>query len=537
MRNLKFLKKIVALLVACISLFAFVSCGGKQSESEGNAQFKDRPNKISVTVFNGGYGYEWMNQVANYYMENVDTSTYVEVIPSVMLASDLNKVATGLATSDIYVLDGKIDTRLGAVVELSDVMSSYPTGETAYTIEEKCADITDFYRSEEEIYYMPWGSKAGYSFMYNKTTIDGALGAGNWVLPRTSQEFFEFGDKLVAKGVYLYSGAYGDQYDYLYMGQRIWFAQAIGLEAYEKFMSGYYKNGDNWEFASSSPKMIEQNKEALKSFYEILRTLSLQGTGYTHANSNAMTFTDIEAVFAGYGFGRNKAKTAFIFEGPWGQNEVEMVCSVIGDEFTQETGSMRMPVNSTIINRTPSINDDATLRLVIDYVDGKTTAKPEGVSDDDIAIVAEARNLIGNSYGSSIMIPSTSKVIANAKNFLKFLATDKAQQITMDVLNGVSVLPYDCCSIVEATKPVSNFAIELQANARNAKFIELNNTLYDFARITGFNCYFGTYQITSGIFAEADVSKVKTAEQFYNELYSYYNNRWASMVEAFSSAI
>ena len=525
------IRKTALFIFAAVLSVTFTACGGKEEDD----QYSQRTNKINITIFNGGYGYEWMNKIVRYYMENIDTTTYIKVIPTVMDGSEITKVSTGLATSDIYVLDGWVDPKSGMVTELTDVMNGYPTGETEHTIFEKCEDVSTYQREDDgKFYYMPWGCKYGYSFMYNKTTIDGALGADNWVLPRTTDEFFEFGDKLVEKGVYLYSGGYGDGYDYMFMGQKVWFAQAIGLEAYEKFMSGYYDNNRSWEFAAASPLMLEKNKGALKSFYEIIRKLAQPGTGYTHANSNAMNFTDIEAVFAGYGFGRNKARTAFIFEGPWGQNEVEQVCNVIGKEFTDVTGSMKMPVNSYIINRLPSVNNDITLRAVIDYVDGKSTEKPVGVSNDDIEAVAEARSFIGNEYTCRIMIPTSSSVIDNSKAFLRFLASDKAQEICMDELNGISVLPFDKCAEVTSTKDISNFAKECRQNAKNANYILQSNVPYKFAFVTGFNCFFGSYQIANAIFAKEDT---RSSEQFYSDTYSSYNYRWAGMVEAYNNYI
>lgn len=531
-------KKLIAGLMATTMLLSMgTACGGGGAGNSADAQYENRQNRIDLMIFNGGYGYEWMKDVAKYYMDNVDQDTYVNVKPTVMNASELSKIQAGLATYDIYMLDGGIDDIQDVVYDLTNVVKGYPTGETKYTIEEKMSAWTHYYKNSNGSYYtMPWTSSLGFSFMYNETSINEALGEGTWVLPRTTKEFFELGDRLLENDMYLYSAAYGDQYDYLHWGQQVWLAQAMGFEAYQNFFQGNYKDGDEWKFAEDYPHMITQNEENIKSYYEVLYTLGLPGNNYIHANSNVMSFTDIEAVFAGYGYGRNPAKTAFIFEGPWGESEVNLVCQTVSGKPCQDTiGAMKMPINSQIISRTPTIKDDAKLREVIDYVDDIRRPKPADVSDADIAIVSEARRMVGQGMSAKIMIPLSSKKVDLAKKFLQFLATDKAQGVAMDAKNGINVLPYNAKEAVSGTKPLTNYSKTLQEVTREAIFISLYNEEYDFARVTGFAAYPNTATIMNGIASMSSASMVPTPQDFYTQLLNANTSTWSTKIKTYKT--
>ena len=58
------------------------------------------------------------------------------------------------------------------------------------------------------------------------------------------------------------------------------------------------------------------------------------------------------------------------------------------------------------------------MREVVDYVDGKTQTKPAGVSDDDIAYVRKARNVVNAETGHVCFIPVYSNNKELAKDFL-----------------------------------------------------------------------------------------------------------------------
>ena len=90
---------------------------------------------------------------------------------------------------------------------------------------------------------------------------------------------------------------------------------------------------------------------------------------------------------------------------------------------------MKTPVISSIIEKLTTVKDDATLSKVVKAVDGGAESF-EGVSEQDFAIIKEARNIlysVGNYH--TAVIPEYAKQVELAKDFLRFMATDKANEI------------------------------------------------------------------------------------------------------------
>ena len=102
---------------------------------------------------------------------------------------------------------------------------------------------------------------------------------------------------------------------------------------------------------------------------------------------------------------------------------------------------MRTPVISAIIERTHSIPDDATLSEVVKAVDAGKTGY-EGVTDEDFATIVAARNVVYSvGPGHNAYIPSYASGKEVAVDFLRFMATDKANEIYVRATNGAS-LPF-----------------------------------------------------------------------------------------------
>ena len=127
-----------------------------------------------------------------------------------------------------------------------------------------------------------------------------------------------------------------------------------------------------------------------------------------------------------------------------------------------ETGSasvikmMKTPVISSIIDsvnsysagqeaRLPNISDDATLSAVIDYVDGRIDTLPEGVTEAEVAFVAQARNIISSQADMHMVYApefSDAKVLAN--KFLVYMASDEGIQLLKDnCIGGFAPYKYE----------------------------------------------------------------------------------------------
>lgn len=527
--------KVCALAMSVISIGSLCACGNGGTSDDR----KERANNLEVVIFNGGYGYEWMQDVANYYMDNIDQNTYVEVKQTVLNAEEATKVNAGLGSADIYFLE-QVYSSSKPFADLSDLLDAYPTGETEHTIREKMGEnIYAVYNTTDNWFQMPYSNNHVYNFVYNKTTLDEALGASNYVLPRTTKELFEMGDALKEKGVYLYAGAYGDHNDYFHYQFPVWFAQVAGKEGYDKYLSGEYfdKESGEWKLAESEPLNISYQKTAYMAMYESLLTLCRSDNGYSHPQSNAMTFTNLEMAFYGYGFGLNKKKVAFISNGPWVENEINTIVKVMGEEPDQEIGVLKMPIASEILYRLPSITGsedekEAKLREVISYVDGDSDSKPSNVSDEDIEAVREARTFVGSLTTGSAVVPKDSNNISGAKEFLKFCASDVAREISAKATKGINMLGYDAFGMVELENS-SSFVKTLNQVIKGVNYVESNAALYDFMNATGFSLVRQS-ELPLELSVQSS-SNLKDAETFYNDYYSHYANRWSSMIEEFNS--
>lgn len=526
------IKNRIIMIFAILSIFVpnFSGC-----DNSTLSEYANRPNKLEITVFNGGYGNEWLKDVAKYYMDNIDLDTYVHVKTTVLNVEESTKVKAGLGSSDIYFLEEKF-RKTDPIVELTDILDEYAIGENEYTIREKMGEnLASHYLEDDKLYMLPYTDNHTYHFAYNQTTLNETLGSDNWRLPRTTEEFFDLGNRLAEKGVYLTAGAYGDHNEYFQYAIPLWFAHLTGYEAYDNFLNGKYKDGDNsWKFAESSPINISQNRIAIESMYNNVKTLSSANNGYMHVNSNAMTFMDLEACFYGYGFGLNSKKAAFICNGPWLENELGFLVDALGEpDMLQEIGIMKMPISSQIVLRLTSLigtsfDKEQKLREIISYIDGEISEKPTNVLDEDIAIVEEARRMVASLTIGSVVIPSNSDNISLAKKFLRFLPSDVARKITAKATNGINMLSFDGRGLVNLDEEVSDFIVQLNNVMENAIHIDNNLYLFPFAYNTGFRLLRNS-QLDYEIFA-TNPSSIKSAEVFYNEYYNYYNSRWAEMV-------
>ena len=534
----KLSRLICVFMCAIMFVSVFSACGGGDENT-------NRPKSISVMVFSGGYGSEWLEAVADDYMENIDTETYVDIKDTVLNAQEVTKVQQGLVSCDIYLLEGNF-TVDDPLVDLTDFIEEYPTGESEHTIREKMGELYNFYNDEGKVVSLPYSDNHYYSFAMNRTIIDSALGEGTWHTPRTTEEFFELGDRLAEQGVYLMGSALGDMNDYFDLIARVWFAQYAGWDAYVNYMEGNYfdESKNEYVFAENSPIMIEQQRDAIYAKYNNTLKLFTKQNGYIHKDSGSMDFMNVEASFYGYGYGIGNMKQAFIAAGPWLENEAEVLFDTFGaPEVPQEIEMIRIPIVSEMASLLEGASGseeekEDQLRDLISYVDGETDTAPEWATENDIARVTEARKMIAKNTTGSIVIPLGSSKIEEAKKFLKYLTSDRAREISMESTNGINMLSFDAYAEPSENLKFSDYIISVDKIIENTLNIDVNPKIYDFA-------YYGQFLIDDAslgcsmkIFSQSSANtQPESAEKYYTSLYNYYNGRWGTMVTAYKNAI
>ena len=155
-----------------------------------------------------------------------------------------------------------------------------------------------------------------------------------------------------------------------------------------------------------------------------------------HAEVNTLEFTYAQAKFL-------LGEGIMMPNGDWFQNEMGEAASKNRYEIT----FMKTPVLSSIVEKCTSVKDDATLATVITAIDeGKTyeeaAAIVTGLEKADYNKISEARKVIYKIKGHEAFVPSYATAKELAKDFLLFLATDKACDKFIESSNGCGV-PYE----------------------------------------------------------------------------------------------
>lgn len=251
-----------------------------------------------------------------------------------------------------------------------------------------------------------------------------------------------------------------------------WWAQYSGLDKVNQFNSGKIEDPDEpgvWDYSTDifadegrleTLKVIEdclwyakkskhENKtkeeldaeDALKKDdreeYERTKTPTYN---YIHSQTNSLTFDKIQERF------RN-GEAFFMMNGDW--LEMELGGSTGGSTFK----FLKTPIISSIVETMDLYTDDGTkytdleatkraaydtqLQAIVRAVDAGAT-ELAGVSENDFEKVRTARTYVSSVGGHYAYIPSYATAKGLAKDFLLYMASDKAIKIFMEAEKGAS---------------------------------------------------------------------------------------------------
>lgn len=213
-----------------------------------------------------------------------------------------------------------------------------------------------------------------------------------------------------------------------------WWAQYSGNQKYTDFYYGLY--GD----VQSSDVYKDQGRlEALKVFEEIFsprkevsdfkynETKPTYKYVYPFANEASTDYMVVQSAFLG-------GKGVFHANGDWFETEMHIYREDYekkGYDYTFKF--MRYPIISSIIDTLPdkSVADDNELRALVKAIDaGNKALESEGysVTEKDYNRVKEARCLVPVRNGGGARIPTYASAKEVAIDFLRFIATDIAQE-------------------------------------------------------------------------------------------------------------
>ena len=444
------MKKFLCVVVSALLCVCAMGCVGTFDDGSGFKDFEkyeSRPRSFTFSYYASGYGSDWVAAVAKDYMDNVNQNVYVNPKTSYDNNQARENIRQGIGY-DLYQLEVDMFRNSDYVADLSALYEKEVYGEPGVKVKDKIAPRwVDYYNEGGKWYQLPQTTCTGWNWVYNKTLLDDKLGEGQYTLPRTTDEFFEFGDMLIEKGVFLtaFSGDTTNGADYTPYAYQAWFAQMMGAEAYDHFFDGEYTTdgGHTWTFASeSAAELLATSATARTEAYRVAEKLATAGNHYMHSSSPSMQYTNVNnVVYGGKMFATTVAPFAFHYTGAWLETEVAPAIER-GTITKKDVRAMKMPVVSKITERLTTVNDDDTLRAVIDYVDGTTSTKPAGVSDEDITVVAEARGMVAELICRSFVVSKNAKNKDDILDFLAYLCSDRAQKIAAQATQGFNVLPY-----------------------------------------------------------------------------------------------
>ena len=541
------MKKLLALLLSAATVFAVTACGNGSSKESNNGGSDggttNRSVKITMSYYEGGNGSDWLKAVVNDYMTNVDTD--VEVI---LKKSSSNETAKGnivseVGLSDIYQIETDMFGNGEYLEDLTSLYDAKAYGENKSLKDKLSASVLEYYNEGGKYYQVPQTQMTGWNWVYNKTLLDETFGAGNYTLPRTTDEFLAFGDALYNKGVFLTAGALADTQggEYLHYAMRNWFAQSLGLEGYGKYFSGYALVNGEWKFCEEEPTMITANRASLESVYGLAEKLFSKASGnsvqYLHNTSESFAYKDVDKVFYRGKFKRQDLTPfAFHFVGSWLENEVKPFKEdkTIKD---QDVYAMKMPVLSSITTRATSIENDEKLRAVVDYADGVTSQKPSGVTDGDIEIVREARNMVVENICRSFVIPRKANNKEKCKEFLSYLFSERAQKIAAKNAGGNVMLPYGYKPTDEDMGfTISPYVKSVYAVTDNAVIVDAGNYDKKFTTIVGMKWYHDKKTANKSIAVDIFSGVYTPASEIYESTYGNYKTNWSNYIEKFKKA-
>lgn len=458
------MRKITLLLLSVLLLFTAAACGPKAMPNDEQT--------LEIYVLNAGYGKDWCDALVEAFKEqdwvkekypnlNIPTVQYNDVTGfggSKLSAGpkantiDLFFDEHGASYADQYFGTERI------VADLTEVVYNQPVpGEDILYKDKMLPSIRESSRyitsenmdTEPQYFYTPW-----YIGMTGINYSVEILDALDIEVPLTSDQWIASMEKIKqlngSNPAYKKTSSIIQSYDapnYFEYMTPIWWAQYEGSDGYSDFYSGI--SGGRY-----SKKIFEQ-KGRLYTLEIMEEALSYEN-GYLDSNSFLQEYiisqSDLLSGNAVYHVG-----------GDWFDREMSTMRAEMekNGEKVYDIKMMRTPIVSKIVEKTPSItkvaadknrNADDVLADVIKAVDaGAPANRPEGVTLDDYNIVKAARQVTGalGSF-SSAYVPSYATGKEIAFDFLRFCATDIAQEIYIRVTDGASLpFKYD----LEANNP------------------------------------------------------------------------------------
>lgn len=437
----------LSIIFVSSSLCALVGCKSKVKSGGSNT--------IQIKAYKGGYGTEFMHELADkfvtiypeYKVEFVEESGAIdyETIGAEIAVPKNNQI-------DLYFVTGldinHILTKSYAALRERDVVLFEPLDEIfegkaigldgkeeAETIksrffngfEELCKYNGEFPKWRGKMFTLPWAESACGLFV-NKAVLD----KYNQKIPLTSNEFVSVLENISTQGKaddkYPFAWGGSNTTGYWHYLFETWFAQYSGTESFSNFMNCIPESGN----IKLDGYKVYEDQGILKSLEDMFRIMDLN---YVPAGSASKSHMEAQTEFV-------TGRCAFMANGDWVMHEMKR------DYYEQAKNILMigMPILSSI--GTEIGITDEQLHTLVEMIDAHKSdaeikAAISGLSDAGIDRVRKARSVYNTrGIGHNIAIPSYADAKDAAKLFVRFLYSNDGCRIYRNFANANLPLSY-----------------------------------------------------------------------------------------------
>lgn len=524
---MKQLKKIIVLALALCMVLPICAC------ADQNAGFFTREkDQLNILVFDGGYGTEYVQKVAEAFMAEYPGIT-VNIDSTKEPLNDKEKIMADKYVADIVILNTNLTAAgiKGKVYELTDVYNSYAFGESDKTILEKLGETADANEFDGK-YYQLSVQPGATGVCYNKVYLDAIYGEGNWEIPLTSKQFTDMCDDIKSRNAWATVYTNSTDAEYAVWLRDYWTVQYTGYEEYCNYYNLQYTDASgNVVTAKTAEELNASIRSARESALSQLINVMSYKLGYAPESCAAMNFSQAQAYFVGYTAQTDVKEVnghkgaAFSLNGDWLYAEVERY----GEAVELDIRFMRTPINSDIIDRLSTVNSEDQLVECVKYIDsvldGTEGTRPAYLSDEDYKELYDARRMVWSTHAQQIAaVPVTCSDVDVAKDFLKFMASDSSSLMVSDAMSGMKSI---FNSEIYSESKLTNFTASINyALATDPLYVTGLSSPYN---VYGSLGYFRYYYFQQALYNATGATDVKNIIDWTeNDLKSKWNDIVAS---------
>lgn len=507
---MKTMKRIIAIVLVAIMTLSLAACGKKETNKKGNNGGKE----VEIAYWHAGLGIAWLEEMVEEF--NSSQSDWYVTYKESAIKKSLTS-AFGMAdidTVDLYMAGQTYDTEY--MEPLDDILDETAPGDKM-TIREKMNPnyLSVAKAADGKVYTFSTGSSL-YGIVYNRKLFKKA---GIDTMPRTTDELAVVCDTLKENNITPWAMfgplAYWDFF------VEAWQAQYDG---YDYYLNNYHACTNVDGISPSKAVLTKQDGR-----WAVLRAMEkLVTPDYVPDGAAAEDHITMQTKFLNTDIG-------MMVNGNWLTNEMKEVGS------TEDFGLMKTPVISEITERLLTVSDDDTLRSVVDAIDeviedeSKLSKYQSGedyivngqtISSIDWDYIRDARTTSAVAFNTAF-VPNYSAEKEGAKEFLKFMCSDKGMEIYLRNTHISMPLEFSDGREIDTTG-WNSLEIESDKVLRNTVYYATDTMLnrHDIFRKGGASSYVGV-SIAAVLYTKNQDDRM-TAEEIWEEMMTQIDKQYES---------